>query len=161
MGFNKSSQKSTNQSQQTSASLNQAFPVIQEKLTPQIDNVSKGSNAIADLLGLNGAQGQTDGFQKFFDSSGYNFIKEQGLSSLTGSNAVKGLLSSGSAIKKATEYGTNLASDYLSKYLSQLQSLSGTGLQSAQVVSGAGNTANSQGTSIGTSKSSSFGLSSG
>ena len=161
MGFGKSKQKSNNESQQTSQSFNQAYPFLQEQLGGQVGNVGRGTNAIANLLGLNGATGQDEGFQRFKDSSGYNFIQSEGIKGIEGSLASKGLLNSGSALKAIAGYSSNLASNFLNSYLSQLMGLSNTGIQAGQIISSAGNTANSQGTSFGSSSGSSFNASLG
>ena len=160
MGFGKSSQKSNNQSQQTSQSLNQAYPFLQRALGAQVSNTSSATNAIKALLGLSGDTGQKAAFDNFRDSSGYNFIQNEGLRGITSNNAAKGLLGSGSALKAITSYSSDLANNYLDKYLSNLSGVSGQGLQAAQILSGAGNTANSQGTSSGvsTGKSTNFSL---
>jgi hypothetical protein len=155
MGFGKSSQRSNNTSQQTSESRNQAYPFIQEQLGGEVANVGRGSNAIANLLGLNGAAGQDEGFNRFKQSSGYNFIQDEGIKGITGSMASKGLLGSGSALKAVSGYSSNLASSFLNNYLQQLGNLSNTGLQAGQLITSAGNTANSQGTSSGSSRGSS------
>ena len=161
MGFGSSKQKSENQSQQTSQSFNQAFPFLQGALGDQVGNAGKGSSAIARLLGLNGSDAQDEGFQKFKDSSGYNFIQNEGIRGITGSNAAKGLLGSGSALRSITNYSSNLASSFLNSYLSNLMGLSNTGIQAGQILASAGNTANSQGTSFGNSSGSSFNASLG
>ena len=153
MGFGSSRQKSENRSQQTSESRNQAYPFLQQALGSQISNVGTGTNAIANLLGLNGTTGQDEGFQRFKDSSGYNFIQDQGVRGITGSMAARGLLGSGSTLKAISNYSSNLASNFLNNYLSNLMGLSNSGIQAAQVLSSAGNTSNSQGTSFGQSSS--------
>jgi hypothetical protein len=161
MGFGKSKQNSTNNSQQTSESRNQAYPFIQQQLGDQVGNVGRSSNAIANLLGLNGASGQDEGFKNFRDSGGYNFIQGEGIKGIEGSMAARGLLGSGAALKGISNYSSGLASQYLDKYMSQLFGLNNSGLQSAQIISGAGNTANSQGTSTSTSRGSSTNFSLG
>lgn len=155
MGFGKSKQKSSNQSQQTSQSFNQAYPFLKSTLGGTVGNLNTGSSAIASLLGLNGSKAQDEGFTKFRDSSGYNFIRDEGIKGITASNAAKGLLGSGSALKAITDRSSNLASTFLNQYLSQLLNFTNTGTQAAQILSSAGNTANSQGTSFGTSSGSS------
>jgi hypothetical protein len=156
MGFGSSKQKSENTSKQTSQSFNQAYPFLQGALGDQVGNASKGSSAIASLLGLGGSDAQDAGFQKFKDSSGYNFIQDEGIRGITSSNAAKGLLGSGSALKGLSKYSSNLASSFLNSYLSNLMGLSNTGIQAGQILSSAGSTANSQGTSYGNSSGSSF-----
>lgn len=156
MGFSKSKQRSENSSQQTSQSFNQAYPFLQNSLGDQVGNVGRGSDAIASLLGLSGDQAGVEAFNRFRDSSGYNFIQNEGLRGITGNLSSRGLLNSGSALKAAGAYSSNLANNFLSSYLSNLMGLSNTGLQAGQILASAGNTANSQGTSSGTSRGSSF-----
>ena len=151
MGFGSSRQKSQSQSQQTSESRNQAYPFLQSALGDQVGNAGVGSQAIASLLGLSGSDAQDAGFQKFKDSSGYNFIQDEGIRGITASNAAKGLLGSGSALREITKFNSNLASNFLNSYLSNLMGLSNTGIQAGQILASAGNTAISQGTSYGTS----------
>lgn len=160
MGFGSSKQSSTNNSQQTSESRNQAYPELQQAFGGSTALTGQSSNAIANLLGLNGSTGSTQGFDDFKNSSGYNFIQDQGVRGITSSNAAKGLLGSGDTLKSVAGYSSNLASSFLNSYLQNLMGLSGTGIQAGQVLSSAGNTANSQGTSYGTStgKSSNFSL---
>lgn len=155
MGFGSSKQQSQSQSQQTSESKNQAYPFLSGALMPQVAWASRGTNAIADLLGLNGANAQTQGFDTFRNSSGYNFIRDQGLDAINSNNASKGLLASGSALKAITGYGQNLASTFLDSYLNRLSGITNQGNTAAQILSGAGNTANSQGTSVSNSSGSS------
>lgn len=161
MGFSSSKQKSENSSQQTSQSYNQAYPLLQSALGDQVGNASKGSSAIASLLGLSGSDEGTKAFNQFKDSSGYNFILNEGIKGITGSNAAKGLLSSGSTLKGISQYSSNLASSFLNNYLSSLMGLSNTGIQAGQILASAGSTANSQGTSYGKSSGSSFNASLG
>lgn len=151
MGFGSSKQSSQNQSQQTSQSYNQAYPELNSTFAPQTALTGSASNAIANLLGLNGSTGTNQGFEDFKNSAGYNFIQDQGVRGITSSNAAKGLLGSGDTLKSISGYSSNLASNFLNSYLSNLTGLSNTGLSAGQILSSAGNTANSQGTSYGTS----------
>lgn len=157
MGFSKSKQKSENSSQQTSQSFNQAYPFLQGALGGQVSNAGLGSSALASMLGLNGSTAGADAFNTFRNNSSYDFIKGEGLRGITGNNAAKGLLSSGSALRRITDYGSNLAGNFLNSYLAQLSGLSNNGLQAGQILAQAGNTANSQGTSFGNSSGSSIG----
>lgn len=130
-------------SKQTSQSYNQAYPFLQSNLGDQVGYTGKSNSAIASLLGLNGAA-DTSGLDSYLNSSDYNFTRNQGLQGITSSNAAKGLLGSGSALKAITDYSSGLASTYLDKYLSHLTSLSDSGLKAGQVLSDAGNTSNTQ-----------------
>jgi hypothetical protein len=151
MGFGSSKQQSQNQSQQTSEARNQAYPFLQTQFGGQTGYAAKGSNAIADLLGLNGANAQTGGFDRFRDSSGYGFIRDQGIDAINSNNASKGLLGSGSALKAITGYSSNLAKSFLNDYLGNLTGLADQGNKAGSILAGAGNTSQSQGTSSGTS----------
>lgn len=161
MGFSSSKQSSTGNSQSTSASLNQAYPSLNASLGGQTSNVGTGSSALRQLLGLEGDSGASQAFQTFKDSSGYNFIRDEGMRGINSNNASKGLLGSGSALKAISGYNNNLASTYLEKYMSSLLGLSNIGLQSGQILSAAGNTANSQSTSVQSSSGKSTNLSFG
>ena len=152
MGFGSSKQSSNQQSQQTSNSSNQAYPFLQTQLGGQVGNVGKGSDAIASLLGLNGSDAGIEGFNKFRDSSGYNFVRDQGIAGINASAANKGLLSSGSTLKGVSDYSSGLASNFLNNYLAQLSGLSNTGIQAGGLIANAGQTSTSQGTSTGSSK---------
>ncbi len=158
MGFGKSSSKSNQQSQNTSASYNQAYPMLSESLGSTVGQAATGSNAIASLLGVGGAgaAGQTEAFNNFKNSSGYDFIRNEGVNGITSSNAAKGLLGSGSTLKSIGKYSSNLAQNFLNSYLQNLSGLASTGIQAGQVIGSAGSTANSQGTSYGSSKASSM-----
>lgn len=161
MGFSANKSKNSSQQQSTSAStsFNQAYPFLQEAYAPATEYTGQASNAIASLLGLGGGDSQNAAFQNFKDSSGYNFIQNEGVQGIEGSAASKGLLKSGSTLKAITGYSSNLAKSFLDSYLSNLGGLSNTGIQAGQIIGGAGNQSNSSSSSSGTSKGSSFGLS--
>lgn len=161
MGFGGSKQGSHNESQQTSQSFNQAYPFLQGALGEQVTNTGKSSSVISSLLGLNGSAEGANAFNTFRDSSGYDFVRDQGIRGLQSNKAAAGTLGSGSALKAIAGYSSNLAKTYLNDYLQQLMGLNSSGMQAGQILASAGNTASSQGTSFGTStgKSSNISLS--
>lgn len=156
MGFGSSKSASTNQSQQTSEAKNQAYPFLQEQFGSTTALTNKASGSLMDILGLNGAQGVNEGFNKFKDSSGYNFIQNEGVRGIEGSQASKGMLNSGRTLKGVSKYSSNLANNFLSQYLQQLSGISDTGLKAGSILAQAGNTSQGQGTSSGTSSGSGF-----
>lgn len=158
LGLSSSKNKSKQQSQSTSLAYNQAYPYISSIAPSTIEQGNRASSAIASLLGLNGAPAQTDGFDNFRNSAGYNFIRDQGIDGITTSNAAKGLLNSGSTLRGISEYSSNLARQFLDSYLQNLGGLSNTGISFADLLTRAGNTSNSQSTSTGSSSGSSFGF---
>jgi hypothetical protein len=155
MGFGSSHENSIDHSQQTSSSTNQAYPLLQSAFGGQTGYAAKGSNAIADLLGLNGAGSQDAGFNRFKDSSGYNFIQNQGIDAINSNNASKGMLGSGSALKAITGYSSNLAKSFLNDYMGQLTGLADQGNKAGSILAGAGNTSQGQATSSGSKTGSS------
>lgn len=160
MGFGSSKSSSQQQSQNTSNAYNQSYPFLQSSLGSQVSGVNNTNNLIASLLGLNGSDAGAQAFDQFRGSSGYNFVRDEGVRGITGNKAASGLLNSGSTLKAISGYSSNLANQYLTNYLSGLMGLSDSGLRAGQILAQAGNTANSQGTSSGTStsKSSQFSL---
>lgn len=169
MGFGKSSQKSNQDAQSTqnsvstsqSNSSNQAYPVLQSQLGDQVGNAGKSSNAILDLLGINGAGAQTTGFDNFRNSSGYDFIKNEGIKGIENSKASQGLLNSGSALKSIAGYSSNLANNFLNQYLSSLMGVNSSGLQAGSLLAGAGNVSNSSSSGVSNGQSTSTGSSAG
>jgi hypothetical protein len=157
MGFSKSKEKSANTSQETSQSLNQAFPFLQSTLGGQVGNVEKGTNIISSLLGINGSTAGADAFNSFRNNSSYNFNRDEGINGITANKATRGLLNSGSTLKAVTNYSSKLADNFLNSYLANIMGLSNTGIQAGQILAGAGNTSNAQGTSSGTATRSSLG----
>jgi hypothetical protein len=117
---------------------NQAYPFLQEQLGGSVGQVGQAGSQIGNMLGLNGGQAQTQGFDNFRNSTGYQFGMDQGMKAITGGAASKGLLGSGSTLKALQGFGQNFASSKYGDYLSQLFNLGNMGQQSANIISGAG-----------------------
>lgn len=138
--------KETSKSQGTSESGNKAYDFLMGAYGDQSKYTGQAGDAISSLLGLGGS-GDTSGFDNYRNSSGYNFIADQGQRGIVGSAAAKGLLNSGSTAKALVGYNQNLASTYLNQYLEHLFNLSNVGLQSGSILSDAGKYSTSQQTS--------------
>jgi hypothetical protein len=134
-------------SSQSSQSSNQAYPFLQGALGGTIGQGTQAGSAIANMLGLNGAPAQNQGFQNFRNSTGYQFGLNQGMGAITGSAAAKGLLNSGGTLKALNTFGQDYASSKYGDYLNQLQNLLGSGLTGAGVLAGAGQQSSSEGSS--------------
>lgn len=158
---NDSNSSSVQQSQGQSSSDNQSYGLLSSMLSGTLGNADKASAQMADMLGLNGATGQNAGFQKFLDSSNFNFINDQGGRSISGNAAAKGLLGSGAFGKSISDYGQNTAKSYLNDYLAQLMGTGNQGISAGSTISGAGGRSSSSNSSLGTSNSTSSGLSYG
>lgn len=68
-----------------------------------------------------------DPFQRFRDSTGYQFRLNQGLNAIDNSAASRGGALSGRAIKEAERYGQGFASNEFGNYVNQLAGLAGIG----------------------------------
>lgn len=130
--------------QSTSTSSNQAYPMLSNALSPQINNGTGASNQMSNLLGLNGNQGQNQAFQNWQNSTGYQFGLNQGTQAITGNAAASGLLNSGATAKALNTYGQNYANTQYGNYFNQLQGLLSGGNQAAGVVAGAGQQSQTQ-----------------
>ncbi len=104
-------------------------PVGQPQPVPAAPPASQDADPLAS---------QDDAFKKFRDSTGYQFRLGQGLDALNSGFAGSGLLQSGAALKAATEYGQNFASNEFGNYLGALQNQQGMGLSGASALAGVG-----------------------
>lgn len=138
-------------SNQSSVSNNQAFPYLQGALGGTVSQGTNAGSMLGNLLGINGGPAQTQGFQNFRDSTGYQFGKQQGMDSITGNAATQGLLNSGGTLKALDTYGQNYANTQYGNYTGQLQNLLNSGMQGAGVLAGAGQQSMSSGSSKGSS----------
>lgn len=130
---------SKQQSTSTNASWNEAFPQIQQQFSPAVTQGTGAGNAISALLGIGGnPAAQQQAFQKFRDSTGYNFRFNEGQRAITNSNALRGLLNSGATGKALAQYGQGLASSSFNDYLQSLQGQQAAGLGAGNLISGAG-----------------------
>lgn len=147
----------TSKTQQTQSSENRAFPWLQSTFSPVAQQGVNASSQLANLLGLNGQEAQTGGFDNWKSGTGFNFGLNTGRDAITGGAASKGLLNSGSTAKALMQFGQDYGSSKYNDYLSQLSGLLGQGLQAGNVVSGAGNVSQGQSTTKSGSSTGGFG----
>lgn len=134
-------------SKQTSQSNNQAYPYLQGAYGGQVSNGTGANDFVSQLLGLKGGDEANQAFDKYKDSTGYQFALDSGSKAITGNAASRGLLSSGSTAQALTKFGQNNATQYYNSYLDKLLGLSGQGLQAGGLIGGAGQQSSSKGTS--------------
>src|SRR3546814_12916804 len=72
-GGSKSKQKSTQSSQSTSNSYNQAYPFIQQQFGGMTNYANTGASALQALL-----NGDTNGLNTFLSTIGYDFERDRG-----------------------------------------------------------------------------------
>jgi hypothetical protein len=73
-----------------------------------------------DLLGLNGADKQTNAFTQFRADPGYNYTVDQAVQGVDRSAAARGLLTSGATIKAIQDRAANLADQGYGNYFNRL-----------------------------------------
>jgi len=112
---------------------NQAYPFLQGQLGSSVGYVPQAGDAISKFL-----SGDTSGFDAYKNNTGFNFALSQGLKGVTGAEAAKGLLRSGSAGQAFQNYGQNLEQQSAGDYLQQLLGLGNLGLGAAQTIDSAG-----------------------
>ena len=151
MGFLSKKSSSKQQAQSTNQSSNQAYPFLQQQYGGGSKYYNSANEAISDLLGLNGAIGQSEGFQRYKDSNQFQTNLQEGSSAITNNRAASGLLESGSTLKRLNEYGQQVNSNYFGSYMDQLFGLSQSGIGSGQLLAGAGGQSTGQSTSSGSS----------
>jgi len=122
-GGSKSKQESGNKNM---GMINNAFGGLMGQAT-------EGANGLAALLG-----GDSSGFNKYKDATGFDFMSEQGSRGITGNAAARGLLRSGSTGKALMNYGNAMQDQYAGNYMDRLLGQAGLGMQAGGLVAGAG-----------------------
>lgn len=120
---------------------NQAFTWAKDSplATNYLANGAQANSTIADLLGIGGDPAAANAaFNQYQDSTGFDFMMDQGQRAITGSQAARGLLQSGSTLKGLTNFGQKLGSQYFQNYLASLGALSQSGQQAANSITSAG-----------------------
>ena len=125
-----------------SQSGNLAYPQLSGAFSGNLSNGTGANNQMANLLGLNGGPAQTQGFNNWKNSTGYQFGLHQGMDSITGNAATQGLLNSGSTLKALDTYGQNYADTQYGNYFNQLNQLNDSGIRSGGVLAQAGQFSN-------------------
>lgn len=101
-------------------------------------------------------QNQQDALNAFSNSTGMNFLRDQGVKALEGSQAGKGMLNSGATGQALMQFGQNLGKTHVMSFMDKLLDHSRLGLGAANTLTGAG--AWSKGTSSGSSTGAKPGL---
>lgn len=109
-------------------------------LTPYVDRGNDAAERIAALLGLGGDEASAqEGLNGYLESTGYQFVRDQGRDAITSSRATSGMLNSGSTLKALERYGQGVGTNFFTQYLNQLFGVQGTGVGAASALAGAGN----------------------
>jgi len=135
------------QSKQQSSSGNLAYPGLSSAFGGQISNGTGANSMLANLLGLGNTQAGVDAFNNYKNSAGYAAEEKAGTNAITNNNAARGLLQSGDTLKSISQYGTDLTNRYYDNYLKDLLGLSSQGIAAGGLLSDAGRTSSSSGSS--------------
>lgn len=84
------------------------------------------------------AQSQANAFQRFRDSTGYQFRLGEGYDAINSGYAANGLLQSGAAQKALLKYGQDYGSNEFGNYIGYLSNQQGVGLSGASALAGVG-----------------------
>lgn len=126
----------------TSQSANRAYQGLSDQFWPMTQLAHTGADALSSLL-----SGDTSGFNRFKQATGFDAAAEAGSRGITGNAAAGGLLRSGSTAKGLQSFGNNIQNQFYNNYADRLLGQAGLGFQAGKLVSDAGNVSNSTQTS--------------
>lgn len=123
---------------QTSESGNTAYPWIQQNYgSGGASAFNGGMGAIQSILGLGGSGG-AGALDNWWNSSGGNFLLDQGVDSINSNFYSRGLGQSGAAMKALEGYRSGLASTKLNEVMQNYFGFANLGLDAGKLVGGAG-----------------------
>lgn len=94
-------------------------------LAPYAQSGQQANQFLQDFLMNQGGRGQLEAFN---ESTGGQFLMDQGRRAIGGNMAAQGKLNSGATGKALAEFGQGLASTQMNNFLNQIGGLSGQGL---------------------------------
>lgn len=108
--------------------------------SPWVAQGTAGMGQAGNILGLGGTAAQGDALKGWWDSSGGNFLMDQGMDQIMGNRAAGGLLRSGGTMKELENYRSDLASSKLNEYMGNLFNLNQQALGAGGLISSSGQT---------------------
>jgi hypothetical protein len=105
-------------------------------LQPFAEPGAAANTSVMDALGQNGEANQDAQFQNFLGSTGFQAQLTAGSNAITGSAGAKGLLNSGSTLKRLNTFGQDLASQGFSKFIGGLSGVADRGLSAGAGIAG-------------------------
>jgi hypothetical protein len=113
------------------------FGINSGNLNPAIQRGNAAGGYVNDLLGIGGDPAASKAaFDRFRDSSGYQFQLSEGLGAVNSNAYAKGMGQSGATYKALQNRGAALADSSLQGYLGNLQNVSSQGTQAAGALAG-------------------------
>lgn len=137
-------------SKNKSQSNNQAYPWAQQAFGGSSANAFNGGlGSLAGILGVGGDPNSgSTALNNFFDSSGGNFLLNQGTDAVNSNMYARGLGTSGADMKGLEDYRQGLASTKLQDYIGDLNNYAKLGLGGGSLVTDAGQQSSSSGSSV-------------
>jgi hypothetical protein len=115
---------------------------------PYLQGGANASNEMQGLLGIGGDPNAANkAFNNFLGSTNYKFQLGQGLNAVSGNQAAKGMLDSGSTLKALNNYGQGMAGNALQGYMTNLGNVGTQGIDMAKTIGAAGSQAGQAGAS--------------
>jgi hypothetical protein len=119
--------------QQNNALTREIYGQNSANLQPFMQSGVAAGGQLNSLLG-----GDSSAFDKFRQSTNYDFRLGEGMKALNQGYAARGLLESGAAMKGITRYGQDFASNELGNYMDLLGRQQNVGLSGANALAGVG-----------------------
>lgn len=136
---NKAAKAQQQAAQSNNALQQQIYDRNTANLTPWMERGNQAGAAQNALLGLGGDQGAAnDAFQRYLNSTGYQFQQNEGQRAITGSAAAHGMLNSGATLKALQDRGQQVGASYFQNYLNSLNGISGQGFGAGSAIAGVG-----------------------
>lgn len=120
--------------------------MLQSSLSPALGYVGQGGNLMANLLGANGGEAQTQALSNYANSGGMKFLLGEGVDEINSNMYSRGLGESGAAMKGLEKFRSGLASTYLNQYMNHAKDLAGIGLGAGGILSDSGRYSRSKST---------------
>ena len=132
-GANKAADAQSRAAQEAAGLQRETMARNQQNAQPFITGGQGASNLLQSFYGIGGGDGALgqSALERFYQSPDYKFTRSEGLSALDNSAAAKGGLLSGNQLRAVTEYGSGLATQNLTNYLTRLSGMAGQGIQAA------------------------------
>lgn len=119
-------------------SSNKAYGTLLGLMQPGVERGGTAMGVLGSILGIGDpAQGNT-AIKNYLDSTGYNFMLDEGTKDITNNAAAKGILRSGKTGKDFINYGQDLKSTKVGELMQNLTNLGQYGLGAANTIAGAG-----------------------
>jgi len=111
---------------------------INQQFTPMVQPGVQGMSAAANILGLGGSEARSSALSDWWNSSGGNFMLNQGLDGVDAMYRSRGLANSGAAMKGMEDYRSGLASTKMGEAMGQFTDLSRLSLGAGGLIANAG-----------------------